>query len=43
MLDRKYGKYLYNLRQIFGKKFLKMAMFLAILIFHYKIEIFWQY
>jgi len=40
MLDRKYGKYLSNLWQIFGKKFLKTAIFLAILIFQDKMAIF---
>jgi len=39
MLDRKYGKCLSNLWQ----KFWKMAIYLAILIFHYKMTIFWQY
>jgi len=39
MLDRKYGKCLSNLWQIFGKHFLEMAKFLAILIFHYKMAI----
>jgi len=43
MLDRKNGKWLSNLWQILGKKLLKMAIFLAILIFHYKMAIFWQY
>jgi len=43
MLDRKYGKCLSSLWQIVGKKFLQMAIFLAILIFHYKMAIFWQY
>jgi len=36
MLDRKYGKCLSNLGQIFGKKILKMAIFLAILIFQWQ-------
>jgi len=43
MLDKKYGKCLSDLWQIFGKKISKMAIFLAILIFHYKMAIFWQY
>jgi len=40
MLVKKYGKCLSNLWQIFGKKLLKMAIFLATLLFHYKIAIF---
>jgi len=43
MLDRIYGKCLSNLWQIFGKKILKMANFLAVRIFHYEKAIFWQY
>jgi len=43
MFHRKYGKCLSNLWQIFGQKFLKMAILLAIWIFHYKMPIFWQY
>jgi len=43
MLDRKYGKCLSNLWQMFGKKIMKMAKLLAILIFHYKMATFWQY
>jgi len=43
MLDRKYGKCLSNLWQIFGKTFLKGTIFLTILVFHYKMAIVGQY
>jgi len=39
MLDRKYGKCLSYLCQIFGKTYLKMAKW----DFHYKMAIFWQF
>jgi len=39
MLDKKYGTCLSYLWQFFGKKFLKMAIFLAIFIFHHKMAI----
>ena len=40
MLDRKYGKCLSNLWQMFGKQLSTTAIFLALLIFHYKTAIF---
>jgi len=43
MLDRKYGKCLSNLWHIFGKKIMKMAKFMSILVFHYKMTTFWRY
>jgi len=40
MLDKKNGKQLPNSWQTFGKKILKIAIFWATLIFHYKMAFF---